>query len=131
MREILHKARISMGNYEWVYGYYCRDKATGLPAIQDVETYEIFRIMPVTLSQHTYMLDKDNNEIWENDIVETENGFTLQCVWSEEYHEFLFKNLKGGYDFMIGKTSDLSSFAKGEVRIIGNIYDEMNIRKVG
>ena len=132
IREVLHKARTSMMNHEWIYGYYCYDILTGLPAIQDIKTHEIYRIIPGTLSQCTHMYDKNKNKIWENDIIETENGFLLQCVWSEEYHEFLFKNLKGGYDFMVGMISDISSFTKGKVRIIGNVYDEIDIiRKVG
>jgi hypothetical protein len=129
IREILHKAKSEDG--KWVCGFYCYSPYTGKTCIQDNITYGFRYIIPETLCQVTHIKDKDKCKICENDIVETENGFLLQCVWSEEYHEFMFKNLKGGYDSMIGMISDLSSFTKGEVRIIGNVYDEISIRKVG
>jgi hypothetical protein len=129
IREILHKARTEDGR--WICGFYCYSHFYN-PCIQEKQDLITHLIIPETVCQMSHFKDKDEYIIFENDIVETENGFILQCVWSEEYHEFLFKNLKGGYDSMIGMISDLSSFTKGEVRIIGNVYDEIKeIRKAG
>lgn len=76
-----------------------------------------------TLCQLTHMTDINGKKVWENDIVKTSNGFILQVVWSDEYQEFLFKNIKGGYDFMKGMISELKSFTKdNKFRIIGNAF---------
>lgn len=133
MREIICKAKrkdIDKVTDKWIEGYYVcfngeRHRIyTGHADINYTLYPEYYEIDINTICQLTHMTDINGDKVWENDIVETSNGFLLQVVWSDEYQEFLFKNLKGGYDFMIGKVSELSSFTRDKkFKIVANVFD--------
>ena len=130
MRELLCKAKREYGD-EWIKGYYvCFNNEhhriyTGCIKKDLDEYYHKWnQIKPDTLCQKTHMKDINGKEVWENDIVETSNGFLLQVVWSDKYQEFLFKNLKVPYDFMKNNPSELDAFAKDKkIKIVGNMFD--------
>jgi hypothetical protein len=133
MREILCKAK-RKDNGKWIEGYYFKSWACKNGNKYDVHlihNYELddgWKIDVNTLCQLTHMTDVNGNKIWENDIVITSNGFVLQVVWSDKYQEFLFKNLKGGYDFMKGMVSELSSFTRDKkIKIVGNVFDDLDL----
>lgn len=129
IRESLCKAK-RVDNNEWIEGFYYKTwnyvdgKKQDIHYIINYEFGVSHEIQPETKCYFTYKYDINGAPIWENDIVKPlSNSFILQVVWNEEERDYLFKNLKGGYDFMIGKISELSSFARDkEVEIIGNIY---------
>ena len=133
MRELLCKAK-RKDNNEWFEGYYykswvCKNgKKYYVHMIHNYELDDAYEIEIDTLGQLTHMNDVNECKVWENDIVETTNGFTLQVIWSDNYQEFLFKNLKGGYAFMKDLVSELSSFTKDkDIKIVGNIFDDMDL----
>lgn len=128
-REIICKAK-RKDNNQWIEGYYykswgCRNGIKyDTHIIHNYELDEDYIIDIDTLSWFIGKKDVDENKICENDIVETENGFQLQIVWNDEFKEFMYKNLNKGYDFMIGKVSELSAYTRNKnVKIIGNIFD--------
>ena len=133
MRELLCKSK-RKDNNEYIEGYYYKSWACkngnkyDVHLIHNYELDDSYEIDIDTLCQLTHMTDVNGCKVWENDIVETPNGFTLQVVWSDKYQEFMFKNLKGGYDFMIGKISELKSFTKDKkFEVVGNVFDKMVI----
>ena len=128
MREILCKAKMKDNNI-WIEGYYYKswgganDTIYNIHFIHSYNMNESYEIDIDTLCQLTHMTDINGNKVWENDIVKTTNGFTLQVVWSDKYQEFMFKNLKGGYDFMIGKVYELSSVSRDKkFEVVGNVF---------
>ena len=130
MRELLCKGK-RKDNNEWFEGYYykswvCKNgKKYDVHMIHNYELDDAYEIEIDTLCQLTHMTDVNECKVWENDIVETTNGFTLQVIWSDEYQEFLFKNLKGGYAFMKDLVSELSSFTRDkQFEVVGNVFDK-------
>ena len=128
-REIICKAK-RKDNNQWIEGYYykswgCRNGIRyDVHIIHNSELDEDYIIDIDTLSWFIGKIDINENKIWENDIVETENGFQLQVVWSDDFNGFLYKNLNKGYDFMIGKVAELSAYTRSKnVKVIGNIFD--------
>ena len=135
MREIICKAK-RKDNNQWIEGYYYKSWGCRNGIRYDehfLHNYDLdddYIINVDTLSWFIGKTDIDGNKIWENDIVETENGFHLQIVWSEKFNEFMYKNLNKGYDFMIGKVSELSAFTRNKnVKVIGNIFDGIQVYK--
>ena len=80
MREILFRAK-QVNNGEWVEGYFAigkwyldeKERYVILPIdlcfYPHCEINEWIEIDPETLCQHTGMVDKNGNRIWENDII--------------------------------------------------------------
>ena len=133
MRELLCKAKEKKSN-QWAEGYYYRLWSCSDGIMYDVhcihhyDMNESYEIKIDTLCQLTHMTDVNGKKVWENDIVKTSNGFTLQVVWSDKYQEFLFKNLEGGYDFMNGMISELSTFSKDKkFEVVGNMFDRRKL----
>lgn len=84
MREILFKAKRD-GSGEWVEGYYaeCKGKtfigigtSIGIDALKGFCTPVIrwFEVDPKTLCRFTGRCDKNENKIWENDIIKYHFG---------------------------------------------------------
>ena len=130
MREILFKAKEKTTN-KWIEGYYykswgCNDgRMYDIHYIHNYDMDESYEIDINTLCQLTNMTDINGDKVWENDVIESLlNRFTLQVVWSDEHHDFLFKNIEGGYDFMIGKVYEFNSLRNSKnIKIVGNIFD--------
>ena len=137
-REILFKAK-RKDNGEWVEGYYRPDPDLDMHFIcgryyypsengLEREPFE-YEIDPTTLCQYTGLTDKNDQKIWENDIV----TITLECddysIPSEtgivEYsygkHELKVKAPDGqeAYSNLINKLSE-SPF---EIEKLGNVFD--------
>lgn len=138
MREILFKGK-RKDNNEWIVGYYfkswsCKDgKRYDVHLIHNYELDDAYEIYPDTLCQLTHMTDINGDRLWENDIVESlSNTFVLQVVWSDEYQEFLFKNIEGGCSFIECKARELSSYTRDKkIKIVGNVFDDFDLIKEG
>lgn len=92
----------------------------------DMEGYgEHYEIDPETLCQYIGLRDKNDNRIWEDDIVKNEISYTFGTVkWYQK--DFLGWCVD---DVMIGEqlfTDDMQD----ECEIIGNIFDHPELLKV-
>lgn len=141
MREILFKAKRKnwreLPKEEWwvegsyhhqtdYYGDPC-DKHYIIDGTEtDMEGYgEHYEIDPETLCQYIGLRDKNDNRIWEDDIVKNEISYTFGTVkWYQK--DFLGWCVD---DVMIGEqlfTDDMQD----ECEIIGNIFDHPELLKV-
>lgn len=115
-RENIFKAK-RKDNGEWIEGYYvfCRKHHYILPILTEAIGYderenEWIEIAPDTLCRHTGFTDKNDKEIWENDL----SGHKLNRV------EFL----NGVYCI----NGDRSLFLEAKAReVIGNIFDNQEM----
>lgn len=128
MREILFRAK-RIDNGEWVEGY---------PAIYPSGEAEIFKecgeppdillrcnIDPETICQYTGLKDKNDNRIWENDIVKIENSMD-EGIGNVEFYD--------GMWYVDGEPSnslyDIIEYDDDAgVEIIGNIFDNPELLK--
>ena len=128
MREILFRAK-RIDNGEWVEGY---------PVIYPSGKVEIFKecgeppdillrcnIDPETICQYTGLKDKNDNRIWENDIVKIENSMD-EGIGNVEFYD--------GMWYVDGEPSnslyDIVEYDDDAgVEIIGNIFDNPELLK--
>lgn len=126
MREILFRGK-KVDNDEWVEGWIVRptdyygDKVARYFIIDGTETqdYDIgyeYEVISDTVSEYTGFTDKNDNKIFEGDIVQKSDG----TIWSIEFHNGAFqaKSVKNKYT-NIYEDIIFSNLYK----IIGNIYD--------
>ncbi len=128
MRELLCKAKEKKTN-EWIEGYYYRSWGCKNGIMYDVHLIhnydmdESYEIDINTLCQLTHLKDINGCKVWENDVVKTPNGFMLQVVWSDEFQEFMFKNIKGGCSFIEKKMRVLSAYTRdNKFEVVGNAF---------
>ena len=117
MREILFRAKNLIG--EWVYGYY--SQRNGNHYINDD------LIVPDTLGQYTELNDKNDNKIFEGDILVRvySNGYIDEK--NNRIVEYTTDSITncGCCNDVIAYGYDFSDFTyAGNTVIIGNIYDE-------
>ena len=135
MREILFKGK-RKDNGNWAFGGIWREegvvfivgKVRYYPDTRDWDTMEYYeshhhyvtskiRIDPETIGQYTGLVDKNDNKIFEGDIVKTvEGSFKVVCekgaFWL--YDEMLLSN--DHLDF-------LASYEAEAIEVVGNIHD--------
>lgn len=136
----LFKAK-RIDNGEWVQGYYVYDYGRGIHYIFANEiachncindrrkdfSLQDYEIDPSTLCRCTGRRDKNDNLIWENDIVRDEYGNFYKAFWQNNYYQFSFC-LKTGV-FSTGAKWNLWSFKSFEIEVIGNIFDDKELEK--
>ena len=122
-REILFRGK-RIDNGEWVEGMYLYIKGHTYPSIFDMEGFSHI-IITKTLGQFTGLLDKNDNKIFEGDIVRRFNGRGQEVMryavkWNNDCCMFVLMcedTYLGEYD------SDFSVFYGEDLEVIGNIYD--------
>lgn len=142
MREILFKAKLkdwktNPQQNKWVEGYYLSRKETTYCFTEDYEKnpvktlhyialdsmtdwglpneFRLFEIDPDTLCQCTGLIDKNENKIWENDIIkEYCNGLVGRLIWDVSTSTYKLEGFGDDY-----KIED----ANIEWEVIGNIFD--------
>ncbi|MCK0201342.1 YopX family protein [Ornithobacterium rhinotracheale] len=120
MREI--KFRGQCRNGEWKYGHFIN--WLGIPKIFEDDNYNEpndFIVMPKTIGQFTGLVDRDNNELYEGDIViflyagDTHIGVV---VWRKEFGAFKVKAKWQG-EIKYFQLSKSNKFREK----IGNVYE--------
>ena len=123
-RYLFKAKRIKDG--QWVEGYIVYS-FTGVPFI--ITEYDHIlalvardEVDPETICQCTGLKDKNDNLIWENNIVRDKHGNFYKAFWQNNYYQFSWICVKSDV-FPIGSKWDLWSFKSFEIEVIGNIFD--------
>lgn len=130
MMEILYRAK-RKDNGEWIYGYPMRHPQAAqvgpyepywnmfVPPANPEDAGGVFDIDPDTLCQYTGLKDKNEERIWENDIVKDESVCLLGTViWHcDDYVGWLLNDKYAECPQMMDK--DMWE----DCEIIGNIFD--------
>ena len=132
MKEVLFRGQ-RIDNGEWVYGFYVETldikNEDFLPPFEkkkyiftsweesllsNEDNGGIFEIKPESIGQFTGLLDKNGNEIFEGDLIQTE--YTKGSIhWNEQYLEYYIQYELDSERFYLG-------FDR-EIEIIGNIHE--------
>ena len=127
MREILFRGK-RKDNGEWVYGNYAvTDNNEKQHFIFQNKAFE-FEVVPKTVCQYTGLKDKNDNKIYEGDIVKRE--YTLWHSETKKTREtqigvVSYSNKECG--FCLDKVCYLGEPWDGDtLEIIGNIHDNPN-----
>ena len=132
MREILFKAK-RKDNGEWVEGYYRADTDLDIHFIigwnyyssengLEREPFE-YEVDVNTLCQFTGLYDKNDNRIWENDIIRTfENDSKDTLINIVKFIDGCFKVFKKHY-----LPINLDCYEKSDLKSVGNIFDNPDL----
>ena len=150
MRDILFRSK-RVDNGEWVEGYYYESKISGCfilsPKIKVRkkdgvvvnDSFEVFEVIPETVGQFTGLTDKNDNKIFEGDII---SAITLDTGKEQTavvcFGNFIDENNGDEYiGFFIefdGIKTTITQLAmeecKNRIEVIGNIYDNPELLKV-
>lgn len=130
MRKILFKG-ISMEKskyQEWVEGDLNLEKDNNgneYPVINNDNSILSFKIYPETLCQLTEFKDKNNNEIWEHDLLKIGEEWDDKNLGEVVFHKGGFSIKEYGSDVILY----LSTYNKLILEKIGNKYDKDKINK--
>ena len=124
----MEKKYIFRGNNRkngWIYGDLIHNRGevfiAPLGIANPFATAEDFIVDENSVGYFTSLKDKTNKDIYEGDIVRKRGKFFI-CVWVDRYASFAFveDNKCGGYIYF--QEGD-----KNELKIIGNIYDNVEL----
>lgn len=117
----LYKAK-RLDNGEWVVGYLYRLSENNPPFIMLRKYGESYEVDEHTICQCTGLRDKNNNLIWENDIIRDEHGNFYKAFWQNNYYQFSWICVKSEI-FQVGIKWDLYVMRSFEIEVVGNIFD--------
>ncbi|EOS47210.1 hypothetical protein C810_01526 [Lachnospiraceae bacterium A2] len=119
-------------NGEWVEGYYAKHGSrhwiyTGqiqymyYPACADLPTK--YEVDPSTVGQYIGVNDKNGKEIYEDDIVLSDDGKVGQVQWFEEHLAFMIWCVTDNKVYFAYE----NDFSK--IEVIGNVYENADLLK--
>ncbi len=147
MREILFRGK-RIDNGEWAYGYYFYDSfynkayiTTGNYCMRiskekpNQRIINAFEIGPNTVGRYIGKKDKNDNKIFEGDILEADvfkNLNRCKVIWTVEYKERFSQG--NGYYFYdknrrFNARATQSTIINTHAMVIGNIYDNTELLK--
>lgn len=88
-----------------------------------IEGREIKETRDATLCLSTGLLDEDNNQIFEGDIIKSNNDFMV-VSWHESYASFVLNKNGWLYSHYFGESIDNKN-----CKIVGNIFDNKELLK--
>lgn len=126
-RENLFKAK-RKDNGEWVEGYMVKYPSGKVEIFKKcVEPPDVLlrcEVDPKTICEYTGLEDKNDKEIWENDIVRNEKGDIGVVQWFEEHAAFMIWNKTKHYVCYLAE----NDFSK--IEIAGNEFDNPELLEV-
>lgn len=157
-REILFKAkrknwRELPKEKQWVEGYYCKIDETTYCVEEDYKRFPVpthhyilqetmtdwglpnrflqFEIDPDTICQYTGLTDKNDQKIWENDIVVDKDNDYYKVFWNKNLCNYSLECIKTEHLFLRGKRWDLYLFVQNDtLKVIENIFDNSELLEV-
>lgn len=119
MRKILFKAKcLGEGNLyeqEWAVGFFVNE------IMVDFEKGSAIFIFPSTACQFTGIYDKNNNEIFEHDLVQNvKTKAVYEVVWNDVYACYSFCDMRQN-KIVVKNFADTPT---KDMAIVGNIYDK-------
>lgn len=112
----LYKAKTCNG--EWVAGFlHCKDDKWYIS--NKAGSPFAFEVRPDTICQCTGLKDKNGKLIWENDILNLDEGINAGCFWDEINLEWGVRTLT--------RTISLCCYSLAELAVIGNIFDNSEL----
>ena len=139
MRTIKFKAK-RLDNGEWLEGYY-RGNYEGKAFISRIKRPPLlFEVDPSTVCQFTGLLDKNGKEIYEGDVLRSDE-YPYSCIgdkerdnyfglieWNENDAAFYIVTIKNPKSSVKGISDGISDYisqsALQDFEVIGNIYDD-------
>jgi hypothetical protein len=127
-RAIKFRAKI-LGSYEWVYGCYHFSKDYKFHYISNREKYlergnemilhckEINLVDERTVGQFTGLSDRNNNDIYEGDIMEIRNGRIVKVIFWEGMFKMILLNSSLGFSVSLISENKESA-------VISNVHDK-------
>ena len=108
----------------WIYGFYLKRGTYGDPGPQAhifvyENGYEGYRVDEKTIGQFTGYFDREDNEIYEDDIVSLDDG-----------RNGVIDFFRGAFVIRIGKAKIpkfLADFRKWQIKIIGNRFENPDL----
>lgn len=116
MREIKFRGRKLVGEDagKWAYGWLSTN-IKGNPVIKDDNAQFPVAVDAETVGQYTGMKDCDGTEIYEGDIVSTDDEDIAVITWDENEYKFTVDTEE--------YFCDLGEYYPKDLEVIGNIYD--------
>lgn len=134
-REILFRGK-SLDIGEWVEGNYSIT-LSGRVTIQPISRTVVYEVLPTTVGQFTGLLDKNDNKIFEGDIIKFINGRLLDVRFNRETLQWELTDV-GVPDWKVNHLHNTLPLSELEVEtcygemtseIVGNIHDNPELLK--
>ena len=139
-KEILFKAK-RKDNGEWVEGYFlnvakinafiCTGKIKLDGALKGIVAPEMHAVDQSTICRYTGLTDKNDNKIWENDIVTEDWRNEKGIVRFGEFEAQVLKNIGFNIEWnYISYRQDICYWV-GKCEVIGNVFDNPELLEGG
>lgn len=125
-RTIKFRGKSIYGANVWIYGRFFQSdgKTYIFPDGVDVRNMIRYEVSPETVGQFTGLFDKNGKEIYEGDIIK---GFDITIeVWYSEEGACFMAEMKEPPNDMV---DILGGYDTARMEIVGNIYDNPELRK--
>lgn len=120
MRQIKFRSK-RLDNGKWIIGYYLEMElcdGCGRCSYIKADGYEPIKVDPNTIGQYTGLKDKNGKEIYEGDILRSENGYAEPIGWSQDNAGFATMDFANG-EYIY----EIDQFLASPKTISGTIHD--------